>query len=252
MEWARDAVKLSGLHPDAVGQELDDLAVMWQSRYNVSTRQSQDMAKMPMTAAGITADSVRAVINLIPEPARLLWESFEVSVIKPGIQGTGAKTVFTENDFMPSVLSVLRKASLNALHGNELEPGGSVIVSYPNYPKTARGLTAATIVGNGMSRSYRKIRENIYSKDVLGWSRLIYDVMSDPVMRATYSVGGFVLHRSKDGEYFIDDKFNFNGYHNRTKGDAYSFLRHILSKTEGAPQRTSQGPRVYLKLGKKL
>jgi len=250
IERAKDYIRMS--YPDVAGDKVSSLADQFQARINVSSLDTKEMSKIPITAAGITGDSFRKMINLIPEPARLVWEAFDVNVIRGEIVGSGKKTVFTEKNFHPPVLEVIRQAGRNALKGRELEPGTSISVSYPHYPKTARGLTAETIVGNGMSASYRKIREAIYSKDALGWTRLAYDATTDPVMRTAYSVGGFMLHRAKDGSYFIDDKFNFNGYHNKSKSDGYAWLRHIFSKAEGAPQRTSEGPRVYLKLGDKL
>jgi len=238
--------------PDVPEDKISDRAEEWQAKINISSIDATKMQQIPITAAGITGDSFRKMINLIPEPARLVWEAFDVNVIRGEVVGSGKKTVFTEKNFHPPVLEVIRQAGRNALKGRELEPGTSIAVSYPHYPKTARGLTAETIVGNGMSASYRKIREAIYAKNALGWTRLAYDATTDPVMRTAYSVGGFMLHRAKDGSYFIDDKFNFNGYHNKSKSDGYAWLRHIFSKAEGAPQRTSEGPRVYLKLGDKL
>ena len=185
--------------------------------------------------------------EVLSAPFRLLVNSFWTKWF-----GKKEDDKFTNNDFDKKTISVLQTVATNAFNN------GRNSTHYTDYPLTKRGLSAEALVGeykdvdgNRYSAEYKKKLEDevnaVYSNNILGKAKFAYDLATDPVMKAIFSVGGFSIQEGKDG-YFINEHFNFNSA-NQTTGTALKKIRKTISNMENAPVVEGSGPEVYLTLG---
>jgi len=153
-----------------------------------------------------------------------------------GIIGKDAGANFTlDNDsFGEDTLHVLRQA-----HNNS---GEATSVGYKDYPDTARGLPTRLFMHENLTEEERKQVEEVYG-GFTGVFRMLHDMMTDPVIQAALSVGGW---SKKKGEFDIDERWNFNTQ-NKTAGDSYALLRNLVGRFVPIGDE-SKGPKVSLKL----
>ena len=167
--------------------------------------------------------------TFIPEPIKFVASSL-----------TGSK--LTEQDMGDDTLAVIRQAAQTA------RSKGREWVDYSDYPDLKRGISAAALVGNHkgnpeLKEKYTKEREEAYPMNPIGAARLIYDLFTDPVVKASLSVGGFSIQKGDT----IKEKFNFNTI-NKSEGDWYSWLRKTLSESGIMGLEEDEGPSVEIKL----
>ena len=186
--------------------------------------------------------------EIIAAPFRLLGNSFWNSWF-----GKEKEDTFTNNDFDIETVNILQKVTNNALNDDRTN------THYTDYPLTKRGISAEALVGeyqdkegNKYSSEYKKKLEDevnaVYPNNVIGKAKFAYDLATDPVMKAIFSVGGFNIKKGKEG-YFIEERFNFNSA-NQTEGTALKKIRKIISNFRGIPIHENEGPNVHINLGK--
>jgi hypothetical protein len=185
--------------------------------------------------------------EVISAPFRLLANSFWNKWF-----GKKEGEMFTNNDFDKGTVNVLEIVAKSALND------GRNYSHYTDYPLTKRGVSAEALVGeykdkNGKlySKEYKKKLEDevnaIYPNNILGKAKFAYDIATDPVMKAIFSIGGFSLQKDNQG-YFINERFNFNTA-NKTEGTALKKIRKVISNMKDAPMDENEGPEVFIKLG---
>ena len=185
--------------------------------------------------------------EIISAPFRLLANSFWNKWF-----GKKEGDMFTNNDFDKGTVNVLQTVAKNALDD------GRGYTHYTDYPLTARGVSAEALVGeykdkdgNLYSAEYKKKLEDevnaVYPNNIVGKAKFAYDIATDPVMKAIFSIGGFSLQKNNQG-YFINERFNFNTA-NKTEGTALKKIRKVISNMKDAPMDENEGPEVFIKLG---
>ena len=185
--------------------------------------------------------------EVLSAPFRLLANSFWTKWF-----GKKEGDMFTNNDFDKGTVNVLETVAKNAL--NE----GRTSTHYTDYPLTKNGVSAQALVGeykdvdgNRYSAEYKKKLEDevnaVYPNNIWGKAKFAYDLATDPVMKAIFSVGGFSIQEGEKG-YFINEHFNFNSA-NQTEGTALKKIRKTISNMEDAPVVEGSGPEVFIKLG---
>ena len=185
--------------------------------------------------------------EVISAPFRLLANSFWNKWF-----GKKEGEMFTNNDFDKGTVNVLEVVAKNALND------GRNYSHYTDYPLTKRGVSAEALVGeykdkdgNLYSAEYKKKLEDevnaVYPNNILGKAKFAYDIATDPVMKAIFSIGGFSLQKNNQG-YFINERFNFNTA-NKTEGTALKKIRKVISNMKDAPMDENEGPEVFIKLG---
>ena len=108
--------------------------------------------------------------------------------------------MFTNNDFDKGTVNVLQIVAKNALDD------GRGYTHYTDYPLTARGVSAEALVGeykdkdgNLYSAEYKKKLEDevnkVYPNNLIGKAKFAYDIATDPVMKAIFSIGGFLYRK---------------------------------------------------------
>ena len=186
--------------------------------------------------------------EIISAPYRLLVNSFWNKWF-----GKKEGEMFTNNDFDKGTVNVLQIVAKNALDD------GRGYTHYTDYPLTARGVSAEALVGeykdkdgNLYSAEYKKKLEDevnkVYPNNLIGKAKFAYDLATDPVMKAIFSIGGFSIQENNQG-YFINERFNFNTA-NKTEGTALKKVRKIISNMKDAPMDENEGPEVFITLGK--
>ena len=186
--------------------------------------------------------------EMISAPYRLLVNSFWNKWF-----GKKEGEMFTNNDFDKGTVNVLQTVAKNALDD------GRGYTHYTDYPLTARGVSAEALVGeykdkngNLYSAEYKKKLEDevnkVYPNNLFGKAKFAYDLATDPVMKAIFSIGGFSIQENNQG-YFINERFNFNTA-NKTEGTALKKVRKIISNMKDAPMDENEGPEVFITLGK--
>ena len=185
--------------------------------------------------------------EVISAPFRLLANSFWNKWF-----GKKEGEMFTNNDFDKGTVNVLEVVAKSALND------GRNYSHYTDYPLTKRGVSAEALVGEYKdkdgklySKEYKKKLEDevnaIYPNNILGKAKFAYDIATDPVMKAVFSIGGFSLQKNNNG-YFINERFNFNTA-NKTEGTALKKIRKVISNLKDAPMDENEGPEVFIKLG---
>ena len=185
--------------------------------------------------------------EILSAPFRLLVNSFWTKWF-----GKKEGDMFTNNDFDKGTVNVLETVAKNALND------GRTWTHYTDYPLTKNGVSAQALVGeykdvdgNRYSAEYKKKLEDevnaVYPNNIWGKAKFAYDLATDPVMKAIFSVGGFSIQEGKDG-YFINENFNFNSA-NKTEGTALKKIRKTISNMKDAPVVEGSGPEVFIKLG---
>ena len=185
--------------------------------------------------------------EIISAPFRLLANSFWNKWF-----GKKEGDMFTNNDFDKGTVNVLQVVAKNAIND------GRNYTHYTDYPLTKRGVSAEALVGeykdkdgNLYSAEYKKKLEDevnaVYPNNILGKAKFAYDIATDPVMKAIFSIGGFSLQKNNQG-YFINERFNFNTA-NKTEGTALKKIRKVISNMKDAPMDENEGPEVFINLG---
>ena len=185
--------------------------------------------------------------EIISAPFRLLANSFWNKLF-----GKKEGDMFTNNDFDKGTVNVLQVVAKNAIND------GRNYTHYTDYPLTKRGVSAEALVGeykdkdgNLYSAEYKKKLEDevnaVYPNNILGKAKFAYDIATDPVMKAIFSIGGFSLQKNNQG-YFINERFNFNTA-NKTEGTALKKIRKVISNMKDAPMDENEGPEVFINLG---
>ena len=150
-------------------------------------------------------------------------------------------------------IKVLQIAAQNAL------ADGRNWVHYTDYPLNSRGVDAVALVGE-----YKNVDGERFSKEeklkleervnkaygnnfIISNAKLAYDMATDPVMKAIFSVGGFSIQENENG-YFINEKYNYNNA-NKSEGTVIKKVRKLITHTKGAAIDEGTGPTVNLNLG---
>ena len=179
-------------------------------------------------------------------PYKLLANSFWSSWF-------GGKKTFTNKDYDKETLKVLQIAAANAI------ADGRDWVHYSDYPLNSRGVDAVALVGeykNVDGKRFTKeeklkledrVNEAYGSNFIISNAKLAYDMATDPVMKAIFSVGGFSIQQNENG-YFISEKYNYNNA-NKSEGTVIKKIRKLITHTKGAAISEESGPTVTLNLG---
>lgn len=150
----------------------------------------------------------------------------------------------TEKDLGGDIVNELNKAANNAVRD------GRNSVNYEDYGTTKRGLSLMALVGaskyadgstipQNVRTQLRQEREKMYPKNPIGLAKFVYDVSTDPKIQAALTIGGFNI-REEDGNYFINDRYNFNTK-NKSEDDWYAWIRKKLSGSKSMPLSEEEG-----------
>ena len=178
----------------------------------------------------------------IPSPIKYVWGS---------LWGKGTGQTRTGEDVGEDVVQVTRDAKDNAI------ADGRLYVHYEDYGETNRGLPVAALVGAAKDASGRKLspkerqslssqRRKAYPKNPIGAARLVYDLFTDPKVKAALTIGGFSIRGDEGGEY-LEDVFNFNTANSGDK-DWYAFIRKVLSNSGLMPIDDNEGIKTRIEL----
>jgi len=178
----------------------------------------------------------------IPSPIKYVWGS---------LWGKGTGQTRTGEDVGEDVVQVTKDAKDNAI------AAGRSHVHYEDYGETNRGLPVAALVGAAKDASGRKLspkerqslssqRRKAYPKNPIGAARLVYDLFTDPKVKAALTIGGFSIRGDEGGEY-LEDVFNFNTANSGDK-DWYAFIRKVLSNSGLMPIDDNEGIKTRIEL----
>jgi LysM repeat protein len=181
--------------------------------------------------------------TVIPSPIKYVWGS---------LWGKGTGQTRTGADVGEDVVQVTKDAKDNAI------AAGRSHVHYEDYGETNRGLPVAALVGAAKDASGRKLspkerqslssqRRKAYPKNPIGAARLVYDLFTDPKVKAALTIGGFSI-RGDEGSEYLEDVFNFNTANSGDK-DWYAFIRKVLSNSGLMPIDDKEGIKTRIELG---
>jgi len=221
---------------------MDRMSNFFVSSAEASAPEQLPTKKEKTSSSLLASPKKEASSTLIPSPVKLVFSSFF---------NKGKGTTFTEEDIGEDVTDIISQVAKRGL------AAGRKNASYEDYPDTERGLPAAALVGaakyadgrpipKNIRAEYGRMRNEMYPKNPVGLARFVSDVVTDPVVKAALSVGGFSIHGEK-GNYNIKDVFNFNTA-NVSKDDWYAWVRNKLSNSGIMPMTEDEGVKVKLKI----
>jgi len=229
-------------HVEPIPSFLDRMSNFFVSSAEASAPEQLPTKKEKTSSSLLASPKKEASSTLIPSPVKIVFSSFF---------NKGKGTTFTEEDIGEDVTDMISQVAKRGL------AAGRKNASYEDYPDTERGLPAAALVGaakyadgrpipKNIRAEYGRMRNEVYPKNPVGLARFVSDVVTDPVVKAALTVGGFSIHGEK-GNYNIKDVFNFNTA-NVSKDDWYAWVRNKLSNSGIMPMTEDEGVKVNLKI----
>ena len=185
----------------------------------------------PSTYTGISSEESTGS-RFIPPPVQYVLSSY----FKGGNK--------TEKDLGEDVVNELNIAAANAM------TEGRNSVNYEDYGTTKRGLSLLALVGASKYADGTRVpqdvraqlsaeREKMYPKNIIGLTKFVYDISTDPKIQAALTIGGFNI-REEENSFFIEDRYNFNTK-NKSEDDWYAWIRKKLSNSERMPLLEGEG-----------
>tara|TARA_R100000306_G_C4375093_1_gene141619 strand:+ start:89 stop:1855 length:1767 start_codon:yes stop_codon:yes gene_type:complete len=146
--------------------------------------------------------------------------------------------VLNEWDLDYSLLSLVKQMAGEAI------AAGRSSVTYPNYPKTKRGLNAESIIGGeGVAKA-----DKVYDLSVSGFSKLAYDSYTDPVVTLATTLGGFSLVE-EDGVWYAIDTYDAEKFiHGSASKGWYGKFRNVLSDFGTTEEQKNKNDKIQWKI----